>query len=432
MGLRKAGSNWVDGDRFFDREGDLEVLTERVREGTHTLLTAQRRMGKTSLVRELLRRLVAEGHFETIFVDLEDATTAADAIAEIGSLSRSAQGAWRQIQLGFANVLHGSLNRIDTLSVSELRVKLRAAIDGGNWRQKGDKVLAALAENERPVVLAIDELPILVNRMLKGHDYRITPEGKQGVDEFMGWLRKNAQFHRGRICLILSGSVSLEPILRQAGLSAHANIYSPLNLKPWDEETALECLAALAENYDLHLPLNVRRDMCRRLRCQVPHHVQRFFENLQEGLRRSGRSTATLEDVERVYKGEMLSVRGQADMDHYENRLKIVLGPDGYLTALDLLTQAAVNSGVLNRDAINWYREYFRPMAHTAPLREQQRTAARSLFEDVLQVLEHDGYLAPQGGDYCFVSGLLEDWWRARHGQHFVPVEQRRLGPNGE
>ena len=69
--LRKAGANWVDGDRFFDREAEIEALMERVREGTHTLLTAQRRMGKTSLVRELLRRLNKEGDFATVFVDLE-------------------------------------------------------------------------------------------------------------------------------------------------------------------------------------------------------------------------------------------------------------------------------------------------------------------------------------------------------------------------
>ena len=55
--LRKGGSNWVDGEKFFDRKAELEALEDRVREGTHTLLTAQRRMGKTSLVRELQRRL---------------------------------------------------------------------------------------------------------------------------------------------------------------------------------------------------------------------------------------------------------------------------------------------------------------------------------------------------------------------------------------
>ena len=55
--MQKAGGNWVVGEKFFNREAELEALAERVQEGTHTLLTAQRRMGKTSLVRELLRRL---------------------------------------------------------------------------------------------------------------------------------------------------------------------------------------------------------------------------------------------------------------------------------------------------------------------------------------------------------------------------------------
>ena len=178
--LRKAGSNWVDGDRFFDREAELNVLTDRVRNGTHTLLTAQRRMGKTSLGRELLRRLAAEGSLETVFVDLEGVGTAADAVVEIGVESRHIQGAWDRIKSGFSNVLREVDDRVDTLAVAEVRVKLRAGIDRGSWQQKGDAVSAALAKNERPVVLAIDELPILVNRMLKDHDYRITAEGKTG------------------------------------------------------------------------------------------------------------------------------------------------------------------------------------------------------------------------------------------------------------
>ena len=60
-------------------------------------------MGKTSLVRELLRRLKDEGRFETIIVDLEGASTPADAVAEIGFQSRSAQGVWDRIRFLFAN-----------------------------------------------------------------------------------------------------------------------------------------------------------------------------------------------------------------------------------------------------------------------------------------------------------------------------------------
>ena len=53
--------------------------------------------------------------------------------------------------------------------------------------------------------------------------------------------------------MILSGSVGLEPLLQQARLSAHANIFSPYDLHPWNEETAIGCLAALAETYEVEL-----------------------------------------------------------------------------------------------------------------------------------------------------------------------------------
>ncbi|MCE2451178.1 MAG: ATP-binding protein [Candidatus Latescibacteria bacterium] len=414
MMLRKAGGNWVDGDQFFDRDAELEALTERVKDGTHTLLTAQRRMGKTSLVRELLRRLKDEGCFETAFVDLEDARTKEDAIAEIASQSCSIQKVWRRIKTQFANHLQNIGDKIDEVGVSEVKVKLRAGINPGDWRQRGDEVFTALAENDLPVVLAIDELPILVNRLLKGDDYFITPERRQAVDEFLSWLRKNGQEHRGQVCLVLLGSVSLEPILQQAGLSAHANIFSPFDLKPWDEETASACLAALAGAYDIELPLTVRQEMCRRLRCQIPHHVQQFFDNLHEYLRRADRRKASLEDVDRVYIAEMLGVRGQMDLEHYESRLRMVLGDKGYPTALDILTEAAVNDGLLHSDAINQYYEYFQAEADPVSIK------------DILSVLEHDGYLARQGDNYRFVSGLLEAWWRARHDRHFVPIARRQ------
>ena len=168
MALRKAGANWVEGDRFYDREVDLEALTERVRDRTHTLLTAQRRIGKTSLVRELLRVLAEQGEFEPIFVDLEASSTPEDAVAEIAVQSRRAHVAWDRIKSGFVNVLRDLGDRVDTLSLSDIQVKLRAGIDTGNWRQKGDEVFAALAGHNRPVVLAIDELPILVKPPAQG------------------------------------------------------------------------------------------------------------------------------------------------------------------------------------------------------------------------------------------------------------------------
>ena len=416
--LRKGGSNWVQGDRFFDREIDLAVLEERVLDGTHTLLSAQRRMGKTSLVRELLRRLADAGRCETVFVDLEAAGDPADAIAEIGVRAKSVRGAWGRIRRAFVNVLRETGGRIEELSLADLTVKLRAGIDAGNWQQRGDAILTALAASDRPVVLAIDELPILVNRLLKDDDGRVTPEGKRSADAFLSWLRRNGQAHRGRITMIVSGSVGLEPVLDQARLSAHANIYSAYDLKPWDEETAATCLEALAKSYGLNLAPEVRREMCRRLRCCIPHHVQMFFDKLHDHLRRGARVNASLDDAEWVYRHEMLSVRGQVDLQHYENRLATVLGATGYPIALELLTETAVRQR-LNDETLERYHEYFAAQGATGE-------NGVPPVEAVLRVLLHDGYLERRDGSYRFVSGLLEDWWRGRHARNFVSI----VGPD--
>ena len=292
-------------------------------------------------------------------------------------------------------------------------MRLRAGLDAGSWQRIGDQVFEALEANDRPVVLAIDELPILVNRLLKGHEYRVTPERLAATDAFMGWLRRCCQTHRGRVCLIISGSVGLEPVLSQAGLSAHANVYATLDLRPWSHDVAVECLAALARGYGIRLPDEIRREMCRRLRCCVPHHVQLFFHLLYEHLVRDQRNEATLDDVERVYRRDLLSVRGQAGLVHYEERLRMVLGDDGYTEALSLLSEAVANGGLLTRGVIELYRS------------EPAGAGDGDSAANVLYVLQHDGYLEESSGGYEFVSGLLEDWWRARHDQSFTSITDR-------
>lgn len=251
MGLEKTLGSPVEGKKFFDREHEIALLSERVREGNHTLLVGQRRMGKTSVVRELLRRLQATGEFATVFMDFEDAQSPAETVVELATASMPIRGVWDRAKGAFANVATAAGRRIDEVGLYRLRVKLRDDIDSGNWRTKGDAVLAAFAEHAKPVVLAIDELPIFVNRILKGNDHRTTPEGIRRADEYLSWLRKNVHRHHGRVRLVVSGSIGLMPIVRQAGLAAQVNVFSPFELKPWDEQAAMECLHQLAAHLRL-------------------------------------------------------------------------------------------------------------------------------------------------------------------------------------
>jgi len=133
---------------------------------------------------------------------------------------------WQRVRGVFGNILE----QVESVGVDELSVTLRAGLTEGNWSAKGDELFRILASEEKPVLLLMDEVPILVNRIIKGSDYEITPERKQQAGEFMTWLRKNSLEHQGKIRMVISGSIGFEPVLRQADLSATINNFSSFEL----------------------------------------------------------------------------------------------------------------------------------------------------------------------------------------------------------
>lgn len=412
--LKPAHGNWVDGERFWGRETELALFEEGLREGANYLLVAQRRMGKTSLMRQTARRLAND--FLCVFVDFEKAEDAADAITELSVGLHPHKKLWTKATELFGNVLR-SLGKIESVSLSEMTLTMRAGLTTGNWRSKGDELFEILAASEKPVVLLLDEVPILVNRMLKGRELEITEQRRADTDAFMSWLRHNTQRHQGKVRVVLSGSIGLEPVLRQGGLTATLNAFQPFELRPWDDATASGCFEALARGKDIALEDGVPRRIIEQLGCSIPHHIQLFFAHAHTHCRRRGEMKLDLASIDVIYREEMLSVRGHAELTHYEDRLKLILHGEALTLAMEMLTEAAV-VGTLTGEAHRAFQSepYGMPVARLVEVQKE-----------ILRVLEHDGYLAcGDDGSYRFVSKLVRDWWRARNAFAYVPVLERR------
>lgn len=235
--LKQAHGNWVVADRFWNREQEMAHLIEALREGAHVNIIAQRRIGKTSLMREAARRL-SRDHL-CLHIDLQDGKSPEDAIVAISKATHAHKSLWTKTQEVFGNIFGQALQRVDSLSLDEVTIKLRDGLVGGNWAEKGDRLLAEMATAEQRVFLFMDEVPVLINRMLKGSEARLTPERIAATDRFLSWMRRNAIQHRNRLSFIVAGSIGFEPILRQAGLSATINHFKPFVLEPWDAPTAI-------------------------------------------------------------------------------------------------------------------------------------------------------------------------------------------------
>lgn len=413
--LKRAQANWVVEDRFWDRQHEIKAFIEYLEDGAHLLLVAPRRMGKTSLMREVSRLI--DGRFLCLHVDLERAHSPSDAIVELSTATLPHARVWEKTKNVFSNVFDQVTGRIDSVKLDDVTVALRSGLNSGNWRSKGDRLFEVLAANEQPVVIFFDEVPILVNRILKGDDYTITPDRRSETDAFMSWLRANSIRHKGRIRIVVTGSIGIEPVLAQAGLSATLNTFTPFDIGPWSPEISVGCLRALANESDISIDQGVAEHMIQTIGICIPHYVEMFFERVYQECRRRNIRNVSTELADEVYRSGMLGVRGHAELSHMEERLKMVLGPELHPLALELLTEAAV-SGTLTADAVSIIsRDY------TFEGRKQQ-----DVVRQILSIGEHDGYLEKDGsGAYVFKSKLLREWWAGHFAFGFQTAVERRV-----
>lgn len=134
--MKSSTGHWVSGEDFFNRENELEFLKRRIQERNHVLLAGERRLGKTSIARELGRRLESDGWI-FLFVDVEGASRPEDVIADI------AQAAYphRSIVSRFGTSLKRWFGeRVEELGAQHFRVKVRADLDARSWRRYGERL----------------------------------------------------------------------------------------------------------------------------------------------------------------------------------------------------------------------------------------------------------------------------------------------------
>jgi len=93
----------------------------------------------------------------------------------------------------------------------------------------------------------------------------------------------------------------------------------------------------------------------------------------------------------------------------------MVLGTDLLPLALDMLSEAAI-AGCLSREALQAFQQEYAFPHFTAVEAEME----------ILEILEHDGYLRKSPHGFVFVSNLVRDWWHKRFGMFFTSVLERQ------
>ena len=302
----------------------------------------------------------------------------------------------------FSNAVKNVLARLKSVAVNVdvLRVELKGAM-GREWRHAAEELqarLASLSDSDVNLLIIVDELPVLVSRMLRSDN------GKRDVELLLSRLRywRQAPELRGRVHTLVGGSIGLEGVLRRAGLSSSINDLMPFLLNSWDRTTATDFLESVGRDNDFILDQCSISQVLDLLRDPVPYHVQLFFSALRDACQ-GLRARITPDVIQQCFAMRLAGATGTAHLDHYETRLEIAFNPDEHETARSILTRASNRAG-----------------ADLANLQDLSRPN-ETTFHAVLRDLQSEGYLDRHGDHLAFRSNLLREWWSKRHVSGFAP-----------
>ncbi|OJW73967.1 AAA family ATPase [Spirosoma sp. 48-14] len=246
----KIGSPVEDED-FFDRKIELAEAWDLLQSGNHLLISAPRRVGKTSLV----RRLVKDAHgvdWKSLFINVEGEEN------EIGFVRLFDEGLKEQAHW-FKKAKDTTFKKLgDLLQSLELEVK---AEDIGSMTVKWNQAKTAdlktqlldLLRDMNDGLIVIDELPILLNRIAKSDN------GKQRAESFLHWLRSFRQLPGIQIRWVFCGSIGLDSFTERMGVIKTINDLYGFPLGAFSPEVADQFLEKLGLDNGLPLAPAVRR-----------------------------------------------------------------------------------------------------------------------------------------------------------------------------
>ena len=368
----------VTGADFFGRHKELERARRLLSTGHSLAMSAPRRVGKSSMAHKLLELYKADG-WRCVYIDLEGLSSAEDflrLLIQKFSSSNLWKRAARNTKDSVAQILE-SLKSIGPLTW-----------DFKAWEHNIYEQPGELLDTAQDTLIVIDELTLFLNSMESESDCAVS-------SRLLNWLRSLRQIENTRIRWIFCGSVGVHNFTRMRNLTHTVNDMVTFDFDAMTADEAPGLIRPLFASDGIQVEEMIVERMLMAVEWWVPYFIQLQYSYIRETLSASRALTPELVDemTRNIARSEALTTWSERlwEYNDYEEGARAVLRwtcetPEG-LSKAELLTRYA---------DISEFKSSFEAETH---------------LSNVLNMLEHDGYIVRRDGKRAFRSRLLRDWW---------------------
>ncbi|MEP0755157.1 hypothetical protein NDA03_23355 [Trichocoleus sp. Lan] len=382
--MRANPGGEIAPSEVFGRDKLIQSLWRSL-ERQSLVLSAERRMGKTSILKKM--RAEAPADKLPVYRDLEKVRSPLEFAQTIfedveGYLSRSQQTAAkaRQLLKNLAGIEIGSVVKFPDNVAQQ-------------WKTLLSKTIEDLVEHQDSTVIFFwDEMPLMLDNIKKR-------EGESAAMEILDTLRSLRQTH-SELRMVYTGSIGLHNVLTYLKRAGYANRptndMKTVDVPPLSPADAQELARRLLEGESIDTDdLQGTAQAIATAVDGIPYFIHHIVDHLvQED------DTVNVAMVDEVVNSYLIDAQDPWDLRYYRERIDTYYANDEKQLVLNLLDILAVTNQPLPFD------ELFNR------LQSQLSNADRERARDVLTLIQQDRYISLQPEGYYFRFPLIQRWWQ--------------------
>jgi AAA+ ATPase superfamily predicted ATPase len=374
------------GDDFFNRKNEINILWQRIISGCNIILSAPRRVGKTSLVFAI--RDNPKPNFHVIYLIMESVNDENEFFKKIYKQVVSELKAAKRFASFLKNCTKESLSRIEKISLSEVSVQITATAI--NYYDEFVALIKSLDCSDEKILLIVDEFAQTIMNI----------RNDQGDSQAVHFLKNNRTLRQmpeimTKVQFIFAGSIGLENIVGAMNASQTINDLNTMQIGPFASGDAIDLIRALAKRPGLVFGDEQIEYLLKKVEWLIPFYIQLIMQELDTmTIDIQGEKSVTNAMVDSAFTR---IIEHRNCFESWHTRLRAAYKKDEYNFAKEILNRIAENGSLALEAMIDCAAKH----------------SLEDSYKDIVNVLKHDGYInnSPDPRAYRFNSPILKAWW---------------------
>lgn len=373
----------AEGEVYYRREYINDEFWRKVKKGEHVLFTAPRRVGKTSVMKDLEHN--CKDGYIAVYDDIESCMTQADFYRRLYNLLLSLVEKSKRYRTIVADFIKS--RDIGEINATGLKIE-RIDID---FKNQLFELIKICGKEDMKIILMLDEFPDVVRAIEKN-------EGKEAAINVLHTLRSlrhDKSFKN--IVLVIAGSIGIDHVISSLDRPKLILDLAPVNIKELNATEAKKLVNQLTDGTTMKIGPSELTYMLQKISHLLPYYIQVFIDKSDYLLYKENRPDLTRDDIDEVFN---LIIEQNSYFEDWEQRLRRYLSKKDFEYCVGILTRCAH----ANQYPLQKAFDFSHIVIPEAPYKR--------LLDSVLV---KDGYLVEQNSSYKFLSPFLKAWWQKRH-----------------